>query len=387
MGGRTQSFQAQKKIEMSFARIRHAGVPIGRTAQVFSRAAIANLAMTFLLLSFGSSCDLRSSASHTPAKGIGSTRQDETSDLSSRSGTVQAQVRKVRMIYEVAIEEVPQGKALRIWIPRIESDPFQDVKLISVQIPGEVQEGRETRYGNRYWFTEITDANPRTRVEIIYDIERREVVPENYATVAKREQELFLQANQLVPVGGESIETLLDEKSIPVTAQRKAEVFYDLVLEHVDYKKPDGQPWGRGDTNWVCDSRYGNCTDFHSLFISLCRTHKVPAKFEIGFPLGPGPAANLSGYHCWAYYAAGQKWHPVDISEADKNMDQRSYFFGKLTADRIAVTQGRDLQLTPAPAAGPLNYWIDPWVEADGRRHPHLKKRYRYERVPESKDP
>ena len=376
-----------KKIKMSFVRIRHSDVPIGRIRQVFSKAAISNLAMIFLLLSLGSSCDLPSSAPQTPAKGMESTRQEETSDVVSNVGTVQAQVRKVRMIYEVAIEEVPQGEALRIWIPRIKSDPFQDVKLISVQIPGDIQDGRETRYGNRYWFTEVADINPTIRVEIIYDIERREVVPENYAAVASGDQDLFLQPNHLVPVGGESIEALLDEKPIPAPAHEKAEVFYDLVLEHVDYKKPEGEPWGRGDTNWVCDSRYGNCTDFHSLFISLCRTHRVPAKFEIGFPLGPGPAANLPGYHCWAYYAAEREWYPVDISEADKNMDQRSYFFGKLTADRIAVTQGRDLHLTPAPAAGPLNYWIDPWVEIDGRPHPHLKKRYRYERIPESKDP
>ena len=83
MGGRTQSFQMHKMIKMSFVRIRHSDVPIGRIRQVFSKAAISNLAMTFLLLSLGGSCDLRSSASQSPVKSMESTHQDETSDLVS----------------------------------------------------------------------------------------------------------------------------------------------------------------------------------------------------------------------------------------------------------------------------------------------------------------
>ncbi|MEC8301660.1 MAG: hypothetical protein VX035_08090, partial [Planctomycetota bacterium] len=75
-----------KMIKMSFVRIRHSDVPIGRIRQVFSKAAISNLAMTFLLLSLGSSCDLRSSAPQSPVKSMESTHQDETSDLVSNLG-------------------------------------------------------------------------------------------------------------------------------------------------------------------------------------------------------------------------------------------------------------------------------------------------------------
>src|SRR5262249_48242748 len=120
---------------------------------------------------------------------------------------------------------------------------------------------------------------------------------------------------------------------------------------------------------WACDSKYGNCSDFHSLFISLARSQKLPAKFEIGFGLpqkrGKGEVA---GYHCWAFFRPeGKSWVPVDISEANKNPRLRDYYFGNLTEDRVTSSVGRDIDLVPRQAAGPLNFFIYPHVEVDGK--------------------
>ena len=49
---------------------------------------------------------------------------------------------------------------------------------------------------------------------------------------------------------------------------------YDWVVDNVEYKKV-GRGWGNGDTFRACNERYGNCTDFHALFISLARTEVV----------------------------------------------------------------------------------------------------------------
>ena len=37
----------------------------------------------------------------------------------------------------------------------------------------------------------------------------------------------------------------------------------------------------QGDVLWVCDSRFGNCTDFHSLFISWARAKGLPQRAVI----------------------------------------------------------------------------------------------------------
>jgi transglutaminase-like putative cysteine protease len=305
-------------------------------------------------------------------------------DPETTSPQISGQSRAVRLTYEVEIEAIPAGQTAKIWIPQIHDDPYQSVEIVSVQIPGDLRSEQEAKYGNEYWYTE---AQPNTEgkvlLKVVYDVRRQEVTPRNYVAVKPGEVETFLQENKLVPIGGEPLEALLQGKTWPTDAGQKARGYYDLVLKHVDYKKPEGEPWGRGDTNWVCESQFGNCTDFHSLFISLCRSTQVPARFEIGFPLGSDSESKIGGYHCWAYFDAEDLWHPVDISEADKNEALREYYFGRLTADRIAVTQGRDIELTPLPAAGSLNYFINPWVEVGDQPHTQMVKRYRYEPLPQ----
>ena len=61
-----------------------------------------------------------------------------------------------------------------------------------------------------------------------------------------------------------------------------------------------GSGWGNGDTFWGCSERYGNCTDFHALFISLTPSEGIPARIEIGFPVptdraGPAPGFTPPG--------------------------------------------------------------------------------------------
>ena len=100
---------------------------------------------------------------------------------------------------------------------------------------------------------------------------------------------------------------------------RLARTIYDWVVDNVEYKKV-GSGWGNGDTFWACSERYGNCTDFHSLFNSLARTEGIPARFEIGFPIPTDrESGKLKGYHCWTQYSLPDTgWVPIDASEAAK---------------------------------------------------------------------
>jgi transglutaminase-like putative cysteine protease len=140
---------------------------------------------------------------------------------------------------------------------------------------------------------------------------------------------------------------------------------------------------------WACDSKFGNCTDFHSLFISLARTRKLPAKFEMGFPIpekrGQG---DVGGYHCWAWFSPdGTRWVPVDISEANRaresNPKMVDYYFGNLTPDRVTFTTGRDLTLQPPQKGPPVNYLIYPYVEVNGQPYAqsNVQGKFSYEDV------
>jgi transglutaminase-like putative cysteine protease len=189
-------------------------------------------------------------------------------------------------------------------------------------------------------------------------------VPAEKLTAQQRA--LYLSADALVPTSGKPLKLLPME--LKKDKRDLARQLYDLVDGHVTYKK-EGVGWGRGDTNWVCDSRYGNCTDFHSLFMSLARSQGLPARFEIGFSVPTDRAEGLiAGYHCWAWFhLEGRGWIPVDISEADKHPAMKEYYFGNLTADRVVFSVGRDLELVPKPSQSPLNFFVYPHIEVGGK--------------------
>lgn len=152
------------------------------------------------------------------------------------------------------------------------------------------------------------------------------------------------------------------------TILAKAQAIYDYTTENLTYDKI-GTGWGRGDINYACDLKRGNCTDFHALFIGLCRASGIPARFIIGFPITEGKKeGSIGGYHCWAeFYVDGSGWIPVDSSEASKNKAKKGYYFGNLCENRIEFTQGRDIQLDPPQAGERLNYFIYPYFELDGK--------------------
>jgi transglutaminase-like putative cysteine protease len=144
-----------------------------------------------------------------------------------------------------------------------------------------------------------------------------------------------------------------------------------------------GEGWGRGDAVWACTSKRGNCTDFHSLFIGMMRSSGIPARFEIGFPLPEGQIeGDILGYHCWAeFYLAGVGWVPVDASEAWKNAAKRDYFFGAHDTNRVFFTYGRDIRLSPDQKGDPLNYFIYPYAETNGRPLKNLQTHFSFRDV------
>ena len=58
---------------------------------------------------------------------------------------------------------------------------------------------------------------------------------------------------------------------------------------------------------------------------------------------------------------------PVDISEADKTPEKTDYFFGTICQNRFSMTSGRDLVLEPRQQGGPVNFFIYPYAEVDGK--------------------
>jgi transglutaminase-like putative cysteine protease len=285
--------------------------------------------------------------------------------------------RRFEFTYEASLSEIPaEAQVVDFWAPVPSDQADQSVQIVAAEFPAGTRINIDPVFGNRMlhirWERPFPE-NPGIR--IAYEVLRREIfVPQAKALIAgvppKATPELqrYLGPNAMVPLEGKlsAIASDLDlNPEEPVKTGRKA---YDYVVDLMTYDKT--QPgWGRGDVLWACDSRTGNCSDFHSVFTGLTRTRDIPSYFEIGFPLPPDATeGEIAGYHCWAWFNGGEGagWIPVDASEADKHPDLFEYYFGALTPDRVAFSKGRDLTLVPAQQGPPLNFFIYPYVEIDG---------------------
>ncbi|RME86788.1 MAG: hypothetical protein D6785_02795 [Planctomycetota bacterium] len=326
------------------------------------------------------------------------------------------EARIFRFRYSVEVKGKEDGKLIRIWIPLPQSSPYQEVKesklilkgqeeiLLEELSPGsKIQIGdlslsihKEPVYSNLYAYGEIKSHKGETYLLVFEAVIHRKKVnslqhPQTSSQkLTQEELEKFLKANKKVPVGHPKIishirEALdlknkkepisISKKVSPKEALKKARRIYDYIYDQLKYDK-SGFGWGRGDALWACDNKRGNCTDFHSLFISMMRTLKIPARFEIGFPLpSQKKSGKIKGYHCWGwFYIKGIGWIPVDISEADKHPEKKEFFFGGLDPHRVAFSTGRDLKLKPAPQNSPINFFIYPIVEMDGKAYPFKRE-------------
>src|ERR1019366_5739634 len=243
--------------------------------------------------------------------------------------------------YTFTVKNVSPGERVRVWIPLAHSDAFQDVKVTSKGGDLPLKQVQQPEYGNEVLYAETSKADKgEYKFSVDYDVVRREhVVLVNGKPLpdvrlgkdrpARVELARFLEADRLVPVTGLPAQLAAQETKGATTPLEKAKAIYEYVFRTMKYDK-SGTGWGHGDTLWACDSKQGNCTDFHSVFIAMARAEKIPARFQIGFPLpADNNSAEIPGYHCWAeFYLESAGWVPVDISEAWKHQEKHDYFFG-----------------------------------------------------------
>ena len=143
-------------------------------------------------------------------------------------------------------------------------------------------------------------------------------------------------------------------------------------------KEGSNYTFGNGNAYYACDIGVGNCTAYHSYFMSLDRTMGIPARFHMGFLIPSGEEGKVDGYHCWAdYYVDGEGWYPVDISEADNNPDRKDYYFGTVDNNRVEMMLGRDFVLKGFESKM-INLFIYPLLEVNDKKSSAFTKSFKY---------
>lgn len=280
--------------------------------------------------------------------------QDATKDL---LGVVEGEDR-FEFSYEVTLPKMEE--TTNMWIPVPQTDRFQTIELVSIETPVD-QDSLVDKYNkNKVLHMRFSPEHSGKIVKLVYDVKRQE----KQAYEDETSPNDYLGASLLMPIGDRFkvlSDSIIGRKRKDGTIMQ-ARALYDYIIDNMRYMKSG--TYGTGDAVYACDVLTGNCTEFHSLFISLARSAGIPSRFAVGASIpSDRNEGGISGYHCWAEFFAEGKWWPVDISEANKYSALATYYFGRHPANRIEFTRGRDLILEPGPSSGPINFLAYPVME------------------------
>lgn len=286
----------------------------------------------------------------------------------------------------------PEAREIKIWVPYPAENEYQKVTPVDLTSPPPYSVTSDKIYNNKMLYYVISRPGSRelqvkqsykaSRFEYARDLKNAGITRESKGNASLKK---YLKANKFIRITPETRKIAKKISGGAKTTVEKARFLYRYIWENYTYDKTV-PGWGSGDMSRFCLLKKGNCTDFHSLFISVANAMGIPAKFVIGFSLPQENSGGTDSYHCWLeFYDPDAGWVPLDIAEAWKDKSKFNYNFGAVDENRIEFTRGRDITLTPAQQGGSLNFFIYPYVEIDGKEFTNIKVSLQYQDIQEER--
>ena len=291
--------------------------------------------------------------------------------------------RAFEFTYAARITEVPRdAKNLRLWIPLASTREGQTILERKIESSFPVRITVDQVYGNEMAYIEFANPVPS---QLDFKIHYRVEVSKSGSALSEVDQkriDTYLRPSRLMLVNDQVRERTDRAIQGKKTLVEKARGIYDDVLRRMEYNKTV-PGWGQGDTLRACLLGKGNCTDFHSLFISMAHAAEIPARFKIGLTIPAEDAkGEIPGYHCWAeFYEEGKGWRPVDASEAWKQPKRKEAYFGHFDTNKFLISVGRDIQLEPRQSGDPVNIFFYPYVEVDGKEWNGVRTSFQFKNL------
>ncbi|MGA8752186.1 transglutaminase-like domain-containing protein [Candidatus Deferrimicrobium sp.] len=295
-----------------------------------------------------------------------------------------AKERRAEVTYSVDLKAPADAKHVRIWLPYPMSDENQEITDVVVTgNPTAWGIYKEGAFGNAALYAEWKDTKGPRTLTYTFEVLRRERVTRDIPTselpFSKTEFRKELAATRLADLKGR--EKALAEKITAgkKTNREKAFAIYNWTVENM-FRDPNTKGCGLGEVDTLVRTLGGKCGDIHSVYTALARASGLPARELFGIRIPAGKEGDMTkAQHCWEeWYSPGYGWVVVDPADVRKailekkiTLEQakplREYYFGAVDESRIAIGTGRDLVLNPPQAGEPLNYFMYPYAEADGK--------------------
>lgn len=284
----------------------------------------------------------------------------------------------------VTVAAPDDSKDVRVWIPYPVSNATQDIS--NVRISGNFTQSGvygEKETGNLALYAEWTAPTKDRAITLTFDATASELTrrdfPKEQSAIPPEIKE-YLKSSKFIPTDGKVKEVALSVTKNKKKISEKARAVYQWVVENT-VRDPDTKGCGTGDVEIQITKRSGKCADISSVFVSIARAAGVPAREVFGLRLGKKDDEDMTGgHHCWAeFYVPGYGWVPADPADVRKIMlvdkldlkgaqDKIDYYFGGVDQYRIALGRGgRGYYLNPRQNDGPLNYFMYPYAEVNGK--------------------
>lgn len=299
-------------------------------------------------------------------------------------GAALAKERSGEIAIAVTVSAPEDSKDVRVWIPYPVSSSTQDIS--DVRIGGNFSQSGiygEKETGNLALYAEWSKPAKERAITLTFNITAKEQLkkgfPANEPEIPAEIRE-YLNSTAFIPTDGKIREIALSVTHDQQKVSEKARAVYQWVVENT-VRDPNVRGCGTGEVEKVLAKKGGKCADISSVFVSIARAAGVPAREVFGLRLGKKDEEDMSGgHHCWAeFYAPGYGWVPADPSDVrkvmltdklDLNSAQKyvDYYFGAVDEYRIELARGgRGYFLNPRQNDGPLNYFMYPYAEVNGK--------------------
>lgn len=259
---------------------------------------------------------------------------------------------KYRVEYVVTVKSAGfDTTELRVYQPRpVEWITQKEIQIEEVS-PAPTNSGADPTYGNGVYYWNISGA-PKgggtapfkiqftfTTHETIAQIDPAAVKPYN---TADPQYQLYTRAERFIEADDPQIVELANQiagtEKNPYLIARK---FYDYVIDKSSY-----QLLGKGlaGAKVLATTNKGECGDYASLFVALCRVKGIPARPIVGYWAISGTGQT----HVWSeFYVEPFGWIPADANIGQARPQQRDYYFGNLDNQRVILNKNFNVTLEP----------------------------------------